>query len=58
MSVYPRPDTPPTESPAPPNHDDSPGVPGFRIWRGVYIFVFVVFVAVVIALTWFSRHFA
>ena len=48
--------TPPT-SPTPPN-DESPGVPGFRTWRGVYLFVFGCFVAVVIALTIFSRVFA
>ena len=28
--------------------DESPGVPGFRTWRGVYLFVFVVFVLVVV----------
>lgn len=38
--------------------DDSPGLPGFRTWRGVYVFVLVVFAAVVIALTIFSRVFA
>jgi hypothetical protein len=38
--------------------DDSPGVPGFRTWRGVYLFVFGCFVAFVIALTIFSRVFA
>lgn len=35
--------------------DDAPGVPGFRTWRGVYLFVFGVFVAVVIALTIFTH---
>jgi hypothetical protein len=40
------------------NPDDSPGLPGFRTWRGVYIFVVVVFAAVVIGLTLFSRVFA
>jgi hypothetical protein len=35
--------------------EDVPGVPGFRTWRGVYWFVFIAFVAVVIALTIFSR---
>jgi hypothetical protein len=39
-----------------PDNDD-PGVPGFRTWRGVYVFVFGFFVAVVIALTAFSHHF-
>ena len=38
--------------------DDSPGVPGFRTWRGVYLFVFGCFVVFVIALTIFSRVFA
>jgi hypothetical protein len=38
--------------------EDSPGVPGFRSWRGVYVFVAVTFAAVVIALTLFSRAFA
>ena len=46
-------------SPAPENDpDDSPGVPGFRTWRGVYLFVFGCFILVVIALTWFARTFA
>ncbi|MDO8543297.1 MAG: hypothetical protein Q7S40_22905 [Opitutaceae bacterium] len=35
--------------------DEPPGVPGFRSWRGVYWFVFLFFVLVVIALTIFSR---
>lgn len=38
--------------------DDSPGVPGFRTWRGVYVFVFVCFLAVVAALTAFTHYFA
>jgi len=46
-------------APPDPHHsDESPGVPGFRAWRGVYLFVFVVFVAVVVALALFSRYFA
>lgn len=40
------------------NPDESPGVPGFRTWRGVYLFVFGCFIAFVIALTIFSRVFA
>ena len=44
-------------APLPPD-DDSPGLPGFRTWRGVYVFVLVVFAAVVLALTVFSRVFA
>ncbi len=35
-----------------------PGVPGFRTWRGLYIFVLVVFGLVVGALAIFSRVFA
>lgn len=38
--------------------DDSPGVPGFRTWRGVYWFVFGCFIAMVIALTIFTRVYA
>jgi hypothetical protein len=46
-------------SPAePPTSDDSPEVPGFRNWRGIYIFVFLWFVVVVTLLALFSRWFA
>ena len=38
--------------------DEFPGVPGFRTWRGVYFFVFMVFVLVVGLLALFSRLFA
>ncbi|MFZ5494253.1 MAG: hypothetical protein ACOZE5_02810 [Verrucomicrobiota bacterium] len=38
--------------------DDSPGVPGFRTWRGVYLFVLGAFALVVLALTLFTRAFA
>lgn len=38
--------------------DDPPGVPGFRSWRGVYVFVFAAFILLVIALTIFSRIYA
>lgn len=41
-----------------PPPEETPGVPGFRSWRGVYWFVFGSFVAVVIALTIFSRFYA
>jgi hypothetical protein len=44
--------------PPPEPDDDSPGLPGFRTWRGVYAFVLGCFVVVVIALTLFSRFFA
>ena len=42
----------------PSDHDESPGVPGFRTWRGVYLFVFGWFVLVVVLLAIFSRVFA
>jgi len=45
-------------SPEPSDHDESPGVPGFRTWRGVYLFVFVFFVFSVALLALFSRFFA
>ena len=41
-----------------PTDDESPGVPGFRSWRGVYLFVFGWFVIVVVLLAIFSRVFA
>lgn len=44
--------------PDPHNSDESPGVPGFRHWRGVYLFVFAFFVLVVVLLAIFSRYFA
>jgi hypothetical protein len=33
-------------------------VPGFRSWRGVYLFVFITFAAAVVALAIFSRVYA
>jgi hypothetical protein len=45
-------------SPEPSDHDESPDVPGFRTWRGVYLFVFGWFVLVVVLLAIFSRVFA
>ena len=45
----------PAESPG---DNESPGVPGFRGWPGVYWFVFGCFVAAVIALTIFARIYA
>jgi hypothetical protein len=44
-----------TPPPEPVADDKSPGVPGFRTWRGVYLFVFGIFVLVVILLAIFSR---
>ena len=44
--------------PDPVTDDKRPGVPGFRTWRGVYVFVFAVFVLVVAVLAVFSRWFA
>lgn len=51
------PRTPAPTEPAP-GSDTAPGVPGFRTWRGVYLFVFAVFVLVVATLAWFARAFA
>lgn len=48
---------PPRSPPSSPD-DESPGVPGFRTWRGVYWFVFACFAAVVVALTVFAHVFA
>ncbi|MGH7945770.1 MAG: hypothetical protein ACREH8_21805 [Opitutaceae bacterium] len=41
-----------------PDDDESPGVSGFRTWRGVYLLVFAVFVLVVIGLAILSRVYA
>ena len=41
-----------------PPDDGAPDVPGFRTWRGVYVFVLVAFVLVVVALAFFARAFA
>ena len=41
-----------------PTDDGSPGVPGFRTWRGVYFFVLGCFVAMVVALTVFTHLYA
>jgi hypothetical protein len=43
--------------PDPSGTDESPGVPGFRTWRGIYLFVFIFFVACVVLLALFSRAF-
>jgi hypothetical protein len=46
---------PPNPPPAP--SEDDPGVPGFRTWRGLYVFVLVAFVVMVVLLTVFSLAF-
>ena len=38
--------------------DEPPGLPGFRTWRGVYLFVFGWFVLVVALLAAFTRIFS
>ena len=48
----------PAPNPAEPANPDEPGVPGFRTWRGVYLFVFGCFLACVAALTIFAHFFA
>jgi len=42
---------------APAQEEDPPGVPGFRTWRSVYIFVFLFFVLCVVLLALLSRAF-
>ena len=44
--------------PDPQSSDETPSVPGFRTWRGIYLFVFVCFVVVVVLLAVFSSYFA
>jgi hypothetical protein len=48
----------PEAAPPPLPEDETPGVPIFRTWRGVYWFVAACFAAVVAALTVFSHWFA
>lgn len=38
--------------------DESTGLPGFRSWKGVYLFVAAVFIAYLLFLTLFSRMFS
>ena len=44
--------------PDPSGENEPPGVPGFRTWRGVYIFVFLFFAVCVVLLALLSRAFA
>jgi len=44
--------------PDPPAESEPPGVPGFRTWRSVYLFVFGWFVLVVILLTVLTEIFS
>lgn len=44
--------------PPPASDDDRPDVPGFRTWRGVYLFVLGCFAATVALLTLFTRIYA
>ena len=39
-------------------NDESPGVPGFKTWRGVYLFVFAFFAVCVVLLALLSHAFA
>jgi hypothetical protein len=43
-----------TPPPEPATDDTSPGVPGFRTLRGIYLFVFLFFALVVVFLALFS----
>jgi hypothetical protein len=49
-----------TRPPLPDQRSDaeSPGLPGFRTWRGVYLFVLGWFVLVVVLLAAFTRIFS
>jgi hypothetical protein len=42
----------------PPASDESPRVPGFRTWRGVYLFVIGCFILCVVLLAILSRAFS
>jgi hypothetical protein len=47
-----------TNKKSPPSDDESPGLPAFRSWRGVYGFVLGAFVLTVVLLALFTRAFA
>jgi hypothetical protein len=47
-----------TSSNPPPPPEEAPGVPGFRTWQGVYLFVLAAFIVVVLVLTLFTRTYA
>ena len=49
---------PAPESSDSPEDDELPGVPGFRSWGGVYLFVLIVFVVCVVLLAWLTRAFS
>ena len=44
--------------PEQPENDESPGVPVFKTWRGVYLFVFAFFIVCVVLLALLARAFA
>jgi hypothetical protein len=44
--------------PLPSDDNEPPGVPGFRTWRSVYIFVFFFFILCVVLLALLSHAFA
>jgi hypothetical protein len=43
---------------SPDRKEEAPGLPGFRTWRGVYLFVFGCFVIYVVLLALLSRAFS
>lgn len=47
-----------TDAPCQMDPVESPGLPWFRTWRGVYLFAFGCFVLYVVLLTVFSRAFS
>ncbi|HEX2853682.1 MAG TPA: hypothetical protein VHO24_10615 [Opitutaceae bacterium] len=40
------------------DESESPGVPGFHSWRGVYLFVFGCFLLMVVGLAVFTHFYA
>lgn len=47
----------PDSEPTPDAESEGTGLPGFRTWRGVYVFVLVVLTAYVVALAAFAHTF-
>jgi hypothetical protein len=42
----------------PSGDEESPGVPGFKNWRGIYLFVFLFFVICVVLLALLTRAYS
>lgn len=49
---------PPPSDKSPDDKDSGTGLPGFRSWKSVYVFVAVTFVVWLAALSWLTHRYA